>query len=76
MGRIIKKREPYHSFMAHQAALGETFEVTFGRGPRAFLWFKGQSKGGGGFLSGRATLRALAHAILEAYPDEQKKGRK
>jgi hypothetical protein len=80
MGRIIKKRDEgqsHLSFMAEQIALGEKLEVTFGAGPRAFLWFKGHpTQGSFGFLTGRATLRALAHAILEAYPDEPKKGRK
>jgi hypothetical protein len=80
MGRIIKKRErgdEHLSYRAEEKSLGATLEVTFGAGPRAYLWFKGHpTHGGCGYLTGRATLRALAHAILEAYPDEQKKGRK
>jgi hypothetical protein len=82
MGRIIKKRDATEGHLSYKAVQPvnvdwiSPHEVSFCSGPRGYLWFKGGSREGVGWLHGRATLRALAHAILEAYPDEPKKGRK
>jgi hypothetical protein len=69
MGRIIKKRDGL-AFAVRQG--GD--EVALQEGTPV-LWFT-TLHGCGGRVTGRTTLRALAHAILEAYPDAPKKGRK
>jgi hypothetical protein len=70
MGRIIKKRDGF----AFEAGQGGLEKVSLQEGSPT-LWFS-TMRGDSGNLTGRATLRALAHAILEAYPDTPKRGKR
>lgn len=74
MGRQIKP-DADHSFRATEIGPRATYEIEFGKGRLAYLWFRG-GPDGVGYLGGAATLRALAHAILREIPAPKPKKRK
>ena len=68
--KITKNQDRWHKITLRADSHEDDRVVLVGGGKRAYLWAQGHRNGGIVHISGAATLRALAKAILEEVGDE------